>query len=173
MNERKGRHRLAAWGAGIGLLWALGCDSGMGPPTAEVVGTWGGKDAGLSAADSGAHVHNGCTLGDTKGTIRPDAVGRFSIDGTYNVDAYPVDRGIRHPARFTGRIVGRVMSLTVMLTDTGRQLGPVSLRYGDEPQMAVCPICRVGERAMTPSAQGVRLPGKTLKVTREFWEPER
>jgi len=135
--------------AALLVMWASsGCDSGTGPPMSPVVGTWGGKDAGLIAADTGLHVHIGCTLGDARGVIRPDASGRFSIDGTYNVDAFPVDRGIVHPARFSGRIDGRSMTLTVTLTDTARTLGPVTLRYGTEPQMAVCPICRNGDTPM-------------------------
>jgi hypothetical protein len=111
-------------------------------PITEIVGTWGGDNAGLIVTDSTVHVHIGCTLGDARGPVRPDADGRFEALGTYNVDAYPIDRGITHPARFTGRIVGQSMTLTVTLTDTARQLGPVTLTYGKEPQMGPCPICR-------------------------------
>lgn len=136
--------QLAAVGA-IGL--GAGCDAGTGPPS-PIAGTWGGVDAGLVAAESGAHVHIGCTLGDVRGAINLDAQGRFSVEGTYNVDAYPVDRGIVHPARFSGRVVGRVMTLSVTLADTARTLGPVTLRYGVQPQMAVCPICRNGDTPM-------------------------
>lgn len=134
---------------------ALACQSAPGDPITDVAGTWGGENAGLIASDTAAHVHIGCTLGETHGPIRPDLDGRFEISGTYNVDAYPVDRGITHPARFTGQIVGRSMTLTVMLTDTARTLGPVTLIYGKEPKMGPCPICR------TPS--GVR-PRSTSRV---------
>ena len=54
-----------------------------------------------------------------------------------------VDRGIIHPANFTGRIVGETMTLTVSLTDISRVLGTVTLIYGKEPKMGPCPICRV------------------------------
>ena len=94
------------------------------------------------------HVHIGCTLGDATGPIRPDADGRFEAPATYNVDAYPVDRGITHPATFTGRIVGKTMALTVALTDTPRVLGPVTLTLGKEPKMGPCPICRVPHRKL-------------------------
>jgi len=57
-----------------------------------------------------------------------------------------VNRGITHPATFTGRIVGETMTLTVSLTDTARVLGPVTLVYGKEPHMGPCPICRVPTR---------------------------
>ncbi len=124
------------------LIAVLACHSGPAAPITDIAGTWGGDNAGLIATDSSAHVHIGCTLGDTRGAIRPDANGHFDATGTYNVDAYPIDRGIVHPARFTGQIAGRSMTLTVALTDTARQLGPVTLEYGKEPRMGPCPICR-------------------------------
>jgi hypothetical protein len=127
----------------ITAVATLACASTPGAPITDVTGTWGGDNAGLIATDTSAHVHIGCTLGDTKGRITPDADGHFVIAGTFNVDAYPVDRGIIHPAEFTGQIVGSSMTLTVVLTDTGRQLGPVTLVFGKEPKMGPCPICRV------------------------------
>jgi hypothetical protein len=127
---------------------ALGCASHMTTPITDITGTWGGNDAGLIATDTSAHVHIGCTLGDVKGRIVPDAQGHFVVSGTYNVDAYPIDRGIIHPATFTGQITGYAMVLTVVLTDTGRQVGPATLIFGKEPKMGPCPICRVpGERS--------------------------
>jgi len=125
------------------LVTLLACSSVTSTPITEVAGTWGGDDAGLIVSSNGIHVHIGCTSGDVIGPIRPDSSGRFQASGTYNVDAYPVDRGIIHPANFTGRIVGQTMTLTVGLTDTARVLGPVTLIYGKEPKMGPCPICRV------------------------------
>ena len=133
-------------GTVLSAFLLLTCRSTLVSPS-EVVGTWGGDNSGLIAGDTSAHVHIGCTLGDTRGTIRPDANGRFDVDGTYNVDAYPVDRGITHPARFTGTVAGKTMTLTVTLTDTARTLGPVKLVYGKEPRMGPCPICRRGTRS--------------------------
>ena len=127
----------------VAAVIALGCASTTGAPITDVTGTWGGDDAGLIATDTSAHVHIGCTLGDTKGRIVADIDGHFDLGGTYNVDAFPIDRGVTHPARFTGQIAGKSMTLTVVLTDTGRQLGPVLLVLGKEPKMGPCPICRV------------------------------
>lgn len=126
----------------LSLVAVVACQSAPAAPISEITGTWGGENAGLIVTDDVTHVHIGCTLGDVRGSIRPDANGAFEVIGTYNVDAYPVDRGITHPARFTGRIVGRSMTLTVSLTDTGQQLGPVTLVFGKEPKMGPCPICR-------------------------------
>jgi len=112
------------------------------PPKGQVVGTWGGENAGLIADDTSAHVHIGCTYGDIHQQIIPDADGRFDVPGEQNITAHPVDRGILHPARFSGQVVGGQMSLTVTLTDTTVTLGPVQLSYGKEPRMGPCPICR-------------------------------
>jgi hypothetical protein len=132
--------------AALLMIAAAGCSSSPAPLT-EITGTWGGDNAGLIATDSSAHVHIGCTLGDTNEPLRPDVSGRFDVSGTYNVDAYPVDRGILHPARFTGRVSGDKLTFSVTLTDTGAQLGPATVEKGKEPRMGPCPICRKpGER---------------------------
>lgn len=125
------------------------------PPLDSLVGTWGGDDAGLIVSDAGAHAHIGCTNGDVVGEIVPDETGRFDIAGEYNINAYPVDMGIRHPARFIGQVNGRSLSLTVVLTDTVVSYGPVPLTYGREPGMAICPICRIGGRAGRASTRAI------------------
>ena len=137
----------------LSIFAALACSAATSTPITQVVGTWGGDNAGLIVSNTDVHVHIGCTLGDAVGPINPDADGRFEATGTYNVDAYPVDRGITHPATFSGQIVDQTMTLTVSLTDTGRVLGPVTLVYGKEPKMGPCPICRVpkGIRNRTPT----------------------
>ena len=127
----------------LSIFAVLGCSAATSARITEVAGTWGGDNAGLIVSDTDVHVHIGCTLGDAVGPIHPDANGRFEANGTYNVDAYPVDRGIVHPAQFTGQIAGQTMTLTVTLTDNARVLGPVTLIYGKEPKMGPCPICRV------------------------------
>jgi hypothetical protein len=133
------------------FLALLACSVATSTPITDVVGTWGGDNAGMIITGNDVHVHIGCTLGNTVRPIHPDANGRFEASGTYNVDAYPVDRGIVHPATFSGRIVGQTMTLTVTLTDTGQVLGPVTLVYGKEPQMGPCPICRDPKSGSGPS----------------------
>jgi len=125
------------------VLLAMGAcaDPRVGPETVPD-GTWGGDDGGLIVTADGAHAHIGCTLGDVTGTIALDADGRFDVEGQWNVDAFPVNRGILHPARLSGRTDGATLSLAVRLSDTGQALGPVSLTRGREPRMQDCPICR-------------------------------
>ena len=123
----------------------LSCNT-PGSPVAEVTGTWGGNDAGLIVNDVTTHLHIGCTSGDIPGAIRPDAAGNFSVTGTYNINAYPIDLGIRHPARFSGNTRGRLLTVTVTLTDTAVTRGPATVTFGVEPRMGPCPICRVPQR---------------------------
>jgi hypothetical protein len=131
----------AAFAAAAALLGP--CDpTGVKPPAGSVAGTWGGVNAGLIADDTSAHVHIGCTYGNIHQEIVPDAQGRFDVPGQQNITAHPVDLGVLHPARFTGRVQGGQMTLTVALTDTAVVLGPVQLAYGKEPRMGPCPICR-------------------------------
>jgi hypothetical protein len=131
----------------VSLLLLAGCESdGLLPPSGSVVGTWGARDAGFIVSDTSAHAHIGCTYGDIHQPIVVDAQGRFDISGQYNINAYPVDLGILHPARFIGVVDGAELTLTVVLTDTTASFGPVTLTYGKDPTMAVCPICRPGEQ---------------------------
>jgi len=134
--------------AGLALVLLSACGGGVaGSPSLAVInrqllGTWGGNNAVLMALDPTAHVHIGCTAGDTKQAIVTDDQGRFDVPGMYNITLYPVARGPDHPARFAGSTDGHVMTLTVTLTDTAVTLGPVRLELGKEPQMGPCPICR-------------------------------
>lgn len=132
----------------VGFAALAGCTASPFPPGAMVGGTWGGDDAGLIADDTSAHVHIGCTYGNVHQPIVLDQGSRFDLAGEQNITAYPIDLGIFHPARFTGSIDGRTMTLRVMLTDTAVTLGPVVLTFNEEPSMGryACPKC-IGKQA--------------------------
>ena len=117
-------------------------------------GTWGGDNAGLIVNDSVAHVHIACTLGDFHAPVPLDANGRFDVDGSYVLRAYPVFIGPDLPARFEGRVVGNRLTLRVTVNDTVEKktvnVGPVSVTLGSDPRMGPCPICdQPGDRRMT------------------------
>ena len=113
-------------------------------------GTWGGDNSAVIVTDSAAHVHVGCTFGDMPGSIQLDADGRFALDGSYVLRAYPVQVGPSLPAQFSGHVAGRTMTLTIVVNDTVEKkvvaVGPISVVYGRQPQMGSCPICRAPRR---------------------------
>ncbi len=121
----------------------------VAPPERDrlALGTWGGDNAGLIVTDSVAHLHIGCTFGDIEGRIALDASGAFTRDGTYQPRAYPIVSGPPVPARFTGRVQGRMLIVTVTVNDTVtnviRTYGPAGLVFETEPRLGPCPICRV------------------------------
>ena len=125
------------------------CESGNEAGVAIPTGTWGGDNAGAIVDESELHLHIGCTLGDAP---RPTVgfQGRFEVTGQYNVDAYPVNLGLYHPARFSGTVLGRQMRVTVELTDIDRTIGPAQQTLGADPPNGPCPLCRTpGERRPT------------------------
>ena len=121
---------------------------GLHPPGDQRLasGTWGGEDVGVIVGPAGVHVHIGCTFGDIEGEVPLDEEGRFTVDGTYVLRAFPVVTGPALPAQFSGRVQGRVLRLAVAVHDTVEQrivaLGPVSVVRGGEPELGTCPICR-------------------------------
>ena len=110
------------------------------------LGTWGGENAGAIVNDTIVHVHIGCTLGNFPPPVMIDGDGRFSVEGSYTLRAFPVAVGPPVPAVFTGVVNGSQLTLSVAVNDTVEKklvpLGPVTVVLGREPRMQVCPICR-------------------------------
>ncbi len=134
------------------ILLGACAESSLLPPSDGrlAMGTWGGDNWGVIVTDSAAHVHVGCTFGDMPGNIQLDANGRFTVQGSYVLRAYPVQFGPSLPATFSGRVTGSVLTLAVEVDDTVEKkvvaLGPIAVVYGREPQMGPCPICRAPRR---------------------------
>src|SRR2546430_10953960 len=136
--------------AGLAIVLLRDCElAGPRPSPGKVAGTWGGDNAGLIADDTSAHVHIGCPYGNVHQPIVADAHGRFDLPGEQDITAHPVDRGILHPARFSGAVLGKTLTLTVTLTATAVTLGPVEMTLGQAPKLGPCPIC-LTKRAAPP-----------------------
>lgn len=122
------------------------------------VGTWGGDNAGVVVTETTTHVHIGCTVGDIPVRVAAGPDGQFSIEGEYVLRAYPIMVGPRLPAVFSGRVVGRSLTMVVVVNDTTEgkvvTLGPVSVVLGRNPEMGPCPICRVTEPGGTMASAG-------------------
>ena len=132
------------------LVTAMGCAaSGSGPVAIDgnlPLGTWGGDNAGMIVSDTAMHLHVGCTYGDVSGRIALAADGSFDVAGSYMLRAYPITVGPSVPARFRGRVDGAIAIVTVTVNDTVQHAtvikGPVTVKFGDQPRMGPCPICR-------------------------------
>jgi hypothetical protein len=134
--------------ASLALLLATCDDYGPLPPSGDTlaIGTWGGDNAAVIVTDTQGHVHVGCTFGDMPPGIVLDANGRFTVDGSYVLRAYPVQVGPSLPAQFSGRVSGHTLTLAIAVNDTVEKkvvaLGPVTVVFGRTPNLGPCPICR-------------------------------
>src|SRR6478672_8053994 len=88
------------------VVLAAACGASRIEPGTLAVGTWGGEEAGLLVRADGAHAHIGCTYGDIAGPIPFDADGFFDVAAQWNVTAFPIDRGVFHDSRMSGRLRG-------------------------------------------------------------------
>ena len=138
----------------VGLLATTCSEGGLTPSGGHLAfGTWGGDNAGVIATDSVTHVHVGCTFGDMPGKVALDPSGRFTLDGTFVLRAYPIMVGPTLPAQFSGQVRGRTLTMAIAVNDTVEKklvaLGPIVVVYGRTPSMGPCPICRAPRRQPT------------------------
>lgn len=138
--------RLIATGLLLLAITACGTSAGTeGPPGDQLpVGRWGAVDQGVIVTADLVHIHVGCTKGDFPAPVQLDAQGRFQVDGTYMLRAYPIPRETL-PAQISGVVSGRRLTLSIAVNDTvlkkPTSVGPITVTLGVEPRMANCPIC--------------------------------
>jgi hypothetical protein len=136
--------------AAFGFIVMLSCGSPSGVQPvfdgALPLGTWGGDSAGMIVGDTATHLHIGCTFGDVSGRVPISSNGSFDALGSYQLRAYPITVGPSMPARFVGHVDGSTAVVTVTVNDTTLHTtvvhGPVTVRFGDDPRLGPCPICR-------------------------------
>lgn len=103
-------------------------------------GVWGGEHIRFEVTATGANVEYDCAHGTVEGKILVDASGRFNVAGThYREHGGPVREGegsSGQPVRFTGRVGGSLMSLTVT---RGREtIGTYNLTRDNEGRVFKC-----------------------------------
>lgn len=113
------------------------------PETKSVpAGAWGTARALLTVEAGGAHLELDCGYADVEGTLALDETGRFDKMGTFvREHGGPVVRDEaldRHPARFSGSLSGRKLTLTVAPTDGIAGPGTFELTLGEEAQLVKC-----------------------------------
>jgi hypothetical protein len=105
-------------------------------------GLWGGEHIQMQVTESGAEIEYDCAHSTISQPIEFDSEGRFDVKGYYTreprgpvrKDAEPNSR----PARYTGTINGKTMTLTVTLIDKDQSMGTYTLAQGDAGRIRKC-----------------------------------
>jgi hypothetical protein len=107
-----------------------------------LTGMWGGQHMRLEVSSRGASIEYDCAHGTIDQPMTLDSGGYFDVRGTHITErGGPVREGERSDAlaaRYTGRIQGKTMTITVMLTDSKEIAGTFTLGYGKTPRLRKC-----------------------------------
>lgn len=105
-------------------------------------GRWGAAHIRLIVTKDGAQINYDCAHGTIDTPMVTDRRGTFSLRGTHVKEhAGAIQLGETpdsHPARYTGRIDGQKMTLTVKLTDTDEEVGTFTLIRGGAGRIWKC-----------------------------------
>jgi len=105
-------------------------------------GIWGGRGIRMQISDSGASLEYDCAHGSIDELIATDSTNRFDVKGVLVRErGGPVREGEDsegEPARYTGHIDGKTMTLTVTLTRTNETVGTFTLSRGKAPRLVKC-----------------------------------
>jgi hypothetical protein len=119
---------------------AAAAPSARNPLTA---GDWGGPHAQLEIAPDETRIELDCAHGVIAGALAIDHKGRVdSIGSVVRRNAGPgpeTDAGEGEPARFQGRLQGKVLTLHVTLVGSAEELGTFQLQKGRPGRLGACP----------------------------------
>ena len=105
-------------------------------------GAWGGQGIALEVTESGARLEFDCAHGRIDEPMRLDANGQFGIRGLFFRErGGPVREGEEskgEPARYSGRVDGETMVLTVRLADRDVDIGTFTLVHGKPARLRKC-----------------------------------
>ena len=105
-------------------------------------GGWGGPHIQLSVANGSATIEYDCATGTIDGPLKIDRHGRFSLLGKHvREHGGPIRMGEDREgaaARYTGRINGQHMTLTVKLVDSKQEVGTFALTRGSAGRVFKC-----------------------------------
>ncbi len=105
-----------------------------------LIGTWGGDHVRITIGAASSILEYDCAHGSIDQPFKVDANGHFDLVGTHVPEAPgPIREDpppVVHPARYTGTMDGKTMTLTVTQTDTNQVVGP-SILVLDAPGRVV------------------------------------
>jgi hypothetical protein len=104
--------------------------------------SWGGAHARADVGAEGVGFEFDCAHGAADGPLEPGADGRFDLKGFFVAErGGPVRAGQkekRQPARYSGRVEGETMTLSVTLTEGGENIGTFTLTRGRAARLNKC-----------------------------------
>ena len=106
-----------------------------------LIGVWGGKSALLNVQENGAGLDLACAHGSIEQPIVLDSNRAFDLSGTYEQESFGpqvAGENKKQPARYTGSIEGKTMTLTIKLTQTKETIGPMTLSFGKMTMLQKC-----------------------------------
>lgn len=105
-------------------------------------GDWGGEHISLKLTDGGGSFELDCAHGTIDEPLSTGGDGSFDVRGRFVAErGGPEVKGERpesHPARFTGRVDGKRMTMRIVLTGSGEPVGDFSLEHGKDPHITKC-----------------------------------
>jgi hypothetical protein len=111
-------------------------------PNSLPTGTWGGQHISLDVTSDGARLEFDCANGQINQPVMLDGNNAFDVAGVYvqerggpvRIDEQPNGQ----PARYSGRVEGQTLTLTITLTDNKQTIGTYTLGHGQNPRIFKC-----------------------------------
>ena len=130
----------------LSLLWtACLCFSCASVPTLTQStvppGVWGAQHVNLDVSATGARIEYDCAHGTIDGPLSLDSANRFDARGTHvreQPGPVPENEPPGVPARYTGRLEGDSLTITVTLTDSHEEVGTFTLKRNSSGVLRKC-----------------------------------
>lgn len=127
----------------LALAAVAGCSAApAGLAGAGLIGEWGGDHIALIIGGGGADIETDCAHGRIDAPFAVDAAGAFALAGVWSPEhGGPVREGeadAAQPARYSGRIAGKAMTLTIDVASPPSRLGPFALEKNRAPNLLKC-----------------------------------
>ena len=105
-------------------------------------GSWGGRGASLVVDKKSVKIEFDCAQGEIRRQLKIDGRGNFKVDGFYKQEPFgPILKDNRPqfvPAVFKGKIVGKSMSLSVLLNGKDEPIAEYVVGRGEVPRITKC-----------------------------------
>ena len=133
---------LSPWWALVAAAATVGPGPSGGDTQRIAPGTWGANGIAMEVTESGARIEYDCARGTIDGPLVLDADGRFDVRGRhFREHGGPVREGedsSGQPVRYTGRVTGDTMTLTVTPEGTDTAISSHTLVRGKTGRLHKC-----------------------------------